>query len=70
MMMLLLPLGLKGRSWDFSPLKYPHQKDLFLLLKETDTLYSDSKQYLKKEKKRSWSLDGCFAKAAPSSPRL
>lgn len=47
--MLLLPLGLKGTSWDFSPLKYSCQKDLFLLLKETDILYSDSKQYLKKE---------------------
>jgi len=28
------------------------QKDLFLLLKETDTIYSDSKKYLKKERKK------------------
>lgn len=66
--LLLLPLGLKGRSWEFSPLKQSDQKDLFLLLKETDTLYSDSKQYWKKEKSPSWSLDSCFAKVAPSSP--
>lgn len=66
--LLLLPLELQGRSWDFPALKYSHQKDLFLLLKEADTLYSDSKQYLKKGKNPSWSLDSCFAKVAPSSP--
>lgn len=63
----LLPLGLK-RSWDFSHLKDTDQKDLFLLLKETETLYSDSKQYLKKERKNLNLFDSCFAKVPPSSP--